>query len=50
MYGFEIVDFLKKRCPDILPQIHGIVSIDMIKNVHKLEIGEFLIFNLSEKK
>ena len=49
MYGFEIIDFLKKRCPDILPQIRGIVSIDMIKDIHKLNIGEFLIFNLSEK-
>ena len=49
MYGFEIIDFLKKRCPDILPQIWGIVSIDMIKEVKWLEIGEFLIFNLSEK-
>ena len=49
MYGFEIIDFLKKRCPDILPQIRGIVSIDMIKEVKQLEIGEFLIFNLSQK-
>ena len=49
MYGFEIIDFLKKRCPDILPQIRGIVSIDMIKDINKLEIGEFLIFNLSDK-
>jgi hypothetical protein len=47
MSGQEIHNFFQKHLPDIAKHLKGIVSIDMITKIPKLQKGEFLVFNQS---
>ena len=47
MSGQDIHNFFEKHLPDIFKHLRGIVSIDMISTIPKLQKGEFLVFNQS---
>ena len=47
MSGQEIHNLFQKHLPDIFKHLKGIVSIDMISQIPKLQKGEFIVFNQS---